>query len=254
MLQRSLYILFIAVFLMSCDNFGSSEDALSLAPDAGNGGQGGSTARFAITNGHLYTVDYTSLNVFNLSDPANPSKIETVNINNDIETIFPRKDKLFIGSQSGMYIYDISNPVSPEQLGLFVHVVSCDPVVASERYAYVTLRSVDNFCGRNTNQLDVINIEELTNPFLETSYPMSFPKGLGIDDDILYVCDDGLKIFDATDPLHLKLEQQFQVPANDVIPLEGHLLVTAEDGLYQYQLGTNGLELLSKISINTTND
>ncbi len=250
----AVYILSIAISLgtlVSCES--SESDSLSIAPSP-EGGVGGSTARFAIANGHLYTVDFSNLNVFDLQNPADPTPIQTVAINNDIETIFPRGDKLFIGSQSGMYIYDVANPTRPEQLGLFVHVVSCDPVVADDRYAYVTLRSVQGFCGRNTNQLDVINVEDLRNPFLERTYPMSGPKGLGIDDDLLYVCDDGLKVFDATDPLNLELTQQFPIAANDVIPLEGHLLVTGNDGFYQYQLTAEGLELLSKIEVTPDNE
>ena len=50
-------------------------------------------------------------------------------------------NRLFIGSQTGMFIYNLSNPDNPVQDGQFNHVRSCDPVIADEKYAYVTLRS-----------------------------------------------------------------------------------------------------------------
>ena len=42
------------------------------AAGGSSGGKGGSTARFAISGSYLYTVDKTSLHVFNISDAANP--------------------------------------------------------------------------------------------------------------------------------------------------------------------------------------
>ena len=47
-----------------------------------------------------------------------------------VETIYPFKDKLFIGSNNGMYIYDInSSPGNPVKVGEFTHARSCDPVL-----------------------------------------------------------------------------------------------------------------------------
>ena len=59
----------------------------------------------------------------------------------NVETIFPFKDKLFIGSQNGMFVYNINNADNPSLVGQFSHVQSCDPVIADDDYAYVTLRT-----------------------------------------------------------------------------------------------------------------
>jgi hypothetical protein len=112
----------------------------------------------------------------------------------DIETIFPHKQNLFIGSSSGMYILDISDPASPSKISTYQHIRSCDPVVVDDQYAYVTLRS-GTICQGFTNQLEVIDISDLTAPTLLQTYPMTNPHGLGVDGKTLFICDgsDGLK-------------------------------------------------------------
>lgn len=105
----------------------------------GNYGQGGSMARFTLANGHLYAVDDYDLRLFDVSKKADPEFVKQINLGWGIETIFPFKDKLFIGSNTGMHIYDISSPAAPEQLSVYSHITSCDPVVANDDYAFVTL-------------------------------------------------------------------------------------------------------------------
>ncbi len=240
-------LLVLPAFFWGCD--GSND---SFSPDfAGSGsGKGGSTARFTVSGNRLYTVDHRQLNVFNIENAETPVKTADMQVGWGIETIFPRGQHLFIGSQAGVFIYTTEQPDAPRQLSVFQHVVSCDPVVADERYAYVTLRSVENFCGRFTNQLDILDIQDLTRPTLLITYPMRGPKGLGIDDGTLFVCDDGLKVFDASNVFELKQLAHFHMDAEDVITLGGHLLVTANDGLYQYRYSQGDIQLLSKITVN----
>jgi hypothetical protein len=80
----------------------------------GSAGIGGSMARFTITEDILYTVGSYNLKVFDITVLADPVKGNTVDIGWNIETIFPFGNNLFIGSQNGMYVYDISEPSLPE--------------------------------------------------------------------------------------------------------------------------------------------
>lgn len=170
----------------------------------GNGavtvGVGGSMARFTITGSYLYTVDDSSLDVFDLGNATQPSLATTVQLPWGIETIFPYGSNLFIGANNGMHIYDNSNPLSPQHLSTFAHVQSCDPVFVNGDIAYVTLRD-GNACQGFVNQLDVVDVSDLSNPFLLKTYPMHHPHGLSISEDHLYLCegDQGLKVFDIED-------------------------------------------------------
>ncbi|HET8828856.1 MAG TPA: hypothetical protein VFM79_05925, partial [Pelobium sp.] len=119
------------------------ESSLAFTTSSGSKtyGTGGSTARFTLQNSSLYTVDQSQLKVFDLEDAEKPVFIKDIAIGFGIETIFPYQDKLFIGSTTGMHIYDASNPLSPTKLSTYSHVTSCDPVIVEGNYAYVTLRS-----------------------------------------------------------------------------------------------------------------
>ncbi len=204
-------------------------------------------ARFAVAGDVLYTVDDTKVNIFNIADPAHPKMKDVFELGTGIETIFPYQDKLFIGSQNGMYILDIQNQEHPQLLSTYEHIVSCDPVVTDGRYAYITLNA-ENFC-RGINELQVVDLANINAPKLISQYAMTGPKGLGIDQNILFVCDDGLKMYDASNVKSLQLKQHFKISAYDVIPMNGHLLVVGKDGLYQYRYTQNALELLSKIDV-----
>ncbi|MDH5605204.1 MAG: hypothetical protein OEY51_14735, partial [Cyclobacteriaceae bacterium] len=219
-----------------------------------NPGIGGSLARFTVSGNFLYALDDTDMHSVDVSNPVQPVLETKKTIGWGIETIFPYGDKLFIGSQNGMFIYSLTNPASPELLSTFSHVMSCDPVVVEGDYAYVTLRTGNN-CFRGVNQLDVIDIADASNPQLVMSYDMYNPGGLGVDNNLLFICDGtaGLKIYDATDKLSITSHKVAQYPdlkAIDVIPFNNILMVIAEDGFYQYDYSDiQNISLLSDIPV-----
>lgn len=223
-------------------------------------GVGGSTARFTIVNNHLYAVTNDEMKLFSLANPEKPTKDATIKLGFGIETIFPYKDKLFLGTTTGMQIWNNENPNNPTYLSRLEHVRACDPVVVQDDIAYVTLRSVNNFsrCGAaNANQLDVIDVSSPATPVLKKSYAMESPYGLGIDNKKLFICEGkgGLKTFNATNPMDIQQIQQFkEMDTFDVIPLNGTLMLIGKDGLYQYDYkDINNLKLLSKISVKREN-
>jgi hypothetical protein len=240
------FTLAITIIISACDS--SSNEDYRGSDDVG---KGGSTARFTICGDFLYTVNLYDMRVFSLADPANPAPFTKVNLGFGTETIYPRGDSLlFLGTQNGMYIYSIDNSGYPSQLSYFSHIRSCDPVVADNKYAYVTLNTIHYRCGRSTNELQIIDISNLNYPYLKKIYQMWGPKGLGIDGKTLFVCDNGLKVYDITDVLNLKLKQNFNIAANDVIPDNGNLLVIGDDGFYQYKYDNDTITFLSKIPKN----
>jgi hypothetical protein len=216
-------------------------------------GQGGSMARFTIVDDYLYTATQQDLIVFNIKNSEKPDSINKIKLGWGVETIYPYQDKLFIGSNTGMYIYDNANREKPERLSVFQHVRACDPVVVEGNRAYVTLR--EGWCGAAPNRLDVLDVTNLTNPFILKSYDMQNPHGLSILANTLTVCEGtfGLKSYNAANPMDLKLTQHIKdINAYDVIQLStNHLLMIGKDGLYQYNNSDkSNLILLSKITIN----
>ncbi len=244
--MKNILLTFLSIFtliwLTSCNN----DSYVSV--DNSQTGVGGSMARFATVGDYLYTVNSQDLVIIDVTSPASPKYTATEGVGFGIETIFPYNGYLFIGAQTGMYIYDISNPVKPQKLSQYEHIYSCDPVVVQGDYAYVTLHSEGSRCGRWNNELHVIDVSNLRMPKLLTTYAMENPLGLGVDGDNLFVCDKGLKVYDISDKNNLILKQSFSINANDVIPYNDLLIVIGDNGLYQYDYSGEDLTLLSTIN------
>lgn len=239
-------------------SFSSSLTKSSTSPTTN--GVSGSTSRFAIVNERLYAVSQSEMKLFSLQNPSNPVKDGSLNLGFGIETIFPYKDKLFLGTTTGVQIWDNKNPLKPTYLSRLDHARACDPVVVENDIAYVTLRSIDNFSrcgGAISNQLDVIDVSNPASPILKKVYQMDSPYGLGIDNKKLFICEGktGLKTFDATNIMDIKQLQHFKdMNAYDVIPLNNTLMLIGKDGLYQYDYSNpSSLKLLSKISVKINN-
>lgn len=223
------------------------------ASAGGGTGTGGSMARFTLVDHYLYTVTTNTLSTFDIASALNPQKVDDRILGANIETIYPFGGKLFIGSMTGMFLFDLANPAAPAPLGTFSHARRCDPVVTDGRYAYVTLRGGDA-CGGNSNQLDVVDVTNVQSPRLLKTYPLSGPYGLSKDGNLLFICDGnaGMKVYDCSDPTNMKL---LQTIANlgttyDVIAQNGVALVTTKNGLYQFDYANfTEVKQLSKIAL-----
>ena len=242
--NRCEYLMYAGTLLSG--NAGGTDKALPV-------GMAGSMARFSLVNNYLYTVNHSSLTSFDISDNSNPVQTATQQIGWNIETIYPFRNSLFIGSSNGMFIYDISNPAIPVAQGQFQHTRSCDPVITDGDYAYVTLRD-GTACAGFLNELQVLNINNLNAPFFVRSYQMVNPHGLTKDNNLLFICDGkaGLKMYQASDPRSITLVNQISnMETYDAIAWNGNLLLVAKDGLYQYSYSSpDNLQLESKISVN----
>jgi hypothetical protein len=217
-------------------------------------GVGGSMARIGQFGNYLLTLSGNSqLKTYKIESTGKPTLADSSYIAWNIETMFIMNETLFIGGQNGMYIYSLSNLPSVNYISQFNHFTACDPVVADDRFAYVTLRSGSG-CGRTQNVLEVIDIPDIKKPILKNTYQMAGPQGLGKDGQILFVCDGnaGLKVYDATTPdQKLPLLKRFQdINAFDVIPLNGSLFMIGNDGFYQYSYSDiNNIHLMSHIPV-----
>lgn len=214
-----------------------SSDA-SFSGSGGGVGVAGSMSRFAIYKDNLYTVMNNHLGIFDLSDET-PEKVgQDTYVGFDVETIFSYKNCMFMGTPTGMIIYSLEDPLNPERQSMITHVFGCDPVVVENDIAYVTIRS-GTFCGQTANELIVVDVSNPKQPKHIVTYNMENPKGLGIDNGTLFVCDDGLRVFNAEDPSTImhkdnKLAHFREIDGLDVIPFDNVLMMIAEDGIYQY--------------------
>ena len=208
--------------------------------NAMSSGEAGSMSQFAIVDEYLYTVDYKTLHVFLIGDANTPIEVEKIDLGIGIETIYPQDGHLFIGTQSGVRIYDISNPRSPIEVSEFEHTTSCDPVIALGEIAIATLRGGTE-CGGNLNQMDLFDISDISNPTLINSQLLNNPYGLGfseVNPSIVYICDgySGLKVFDISDVNNIEIKNEYSdLEAVDVISTSNNnLIVLTKTGIYQF--------------------
>jgi len=205
-------------------------------------GVGGSMARFGLYMDFLYIVNQNSLLTFKLKSNSEVTLLDTKPQGWNVETIFITDNHLFLGTQSGLIVQSLKVPERPTQIGSFTHVTSCDPVVIKGDLAFVTLKGGTTCRGGTLNQLDVVKMSDGYSKFtLLKSYQMYGPQGLGIDDDLLFICDGdaGLKIYNAADPLTITGHVVASFPsinAYDVIPMNNYLFLIGETGflLYDY--------------------
>jgi hypothetical protein len=213
----------------------------AITATAAPAGQGGSMARFTITGDYLYTVDHEKLKVFSIADPANPVLKKTIDAGFEIETIYPFKDKLFIGSTSVIHIFSIDDPENPQKLSTAISpevMRRCDPVVAKDSVAFATLRT-NGPCGGMESKLVAFDITNITAPVQRSSWPVTEPYGLGYADSILYVCDryQGLMIFNIKDPYNPGFMNSIAGDWYlDVIPYNNTLICWVSDGVVLYDI------------------
>ena len=232
-------------------------DGTGIALNSGSGssnstGVNGSMSRFSIYNNYLYSVVNNYLNIFDLSNVIPKKAGADFYIGRNVETIFSYKDNMFMGTPTGMLIYSVKDPVKPSFQSSLSHVYGCDPVVVENDLAYVTIHS-GNLCGQTNNELFIVNVSDVKNPKQIVSYTMTNPKGLGIDNGRLFLCDDGLKVFNVTDPQKImsnQLAHYSGMDGYDVIPQNNILMMIASDGLYQYDYSDiTNIKQISKIPI-----
>lgn len=244
-MKKIIYLLFTCLLILSCESDSNSNDSVSDV------GQGGSLARFTILNDYLYTVDNQSLNVFNIATITNPVLVNRVTIGFDIETLVSYKDYLYIGSRNGMFIYETSTPDTPKELSSVSHFTACDPVIANDTNAFVTLDTSAG-CGNTISALQIYDVKDVTKPILISQRNLIAPKGLGLYGNYLFVCDDEVKVFDITDPENSQLAHSINISAFDVIIQDNHLITVGTNQLNQYALDANNIKntpLLSTIGI-----
>lgn len=219
-------------------NSGAYMEVGAATGQVSTSGIGGSMAQFTIAANHLYVLRPASITAFDLGGSSCPEQSSETPVNWNAETIFPYNNHLFLGTTSGMIIYNLNNPSNPEYVSEISHLTACDPVAVRGNRAYVTIRT-GTTCQGILNRLLVIDISDYNSPTELAHYDLTNPHGLGIDQNTLFICDgtDGLKVFDAEDDMNIDdnlISHYDNIQTYDVIPYNDVLIMSAKEGIYQY--------------------
>ena len=198
----------------------------------------GSMTRFLPIDRYLYTINFNELVLFSIEEDYRPSRFARLDTGTQAETLFQLNDLLFVGSTTGMLMYDVSISSNPDYINSINHFRSCDPVVADENYAYVTLRGGTN-CFTEFNGLQIVDIRDPQNLEVVARQIMFNPHGLAIHQDHLIVCDGsaGLKVLNVSDRVNPEVVHTEIIPfAYDIIVDYPTAVVVGEGVIYQYDL------------------
>lgn len=243
-MKKVINMLFLAgALLISACEYNNDE---SIAPvgqnlDTGGVNQGGSMARFSLTDDQLYTLSSNELTYFDISNPDMLTHRGSTSLEWGAETLFPYNGHLFVGTTTGMLIYDLSDPANPRFVNRYEHVRACDPVVVQGDYAYVTIRNGTN-CG-GVNELHILDISDYSDIKQLSAYSMAHPHGLGVDGNNLFLCDgyNGLLVFDISNPINISQVQHHDIGHTyDIIPYNQLAIVVGQDKLVQYAYDASG--------------
>ncbi len=251
----NLLLIILGFSIISCSQEG---DVVDPGPSTFSG----SYAKMLTKGEFLYIVNSFELITVSIQEKSMPLVIHRQELDFGLESIFIAGDLMVIGSTSSLYIYTIQENGIPTLLSqteyLSNDINPCDPVVVKDSFAFVTLSSASTSTDRcfrpiSVNELRVYNIFDLNNPQLVSTYQMEEPKGLGIDDFWLFICEkeNGLKVYNTQNIEDIQLIHHFEgFETYDVIPLNGLLIVVGPDNLYQFDYSDmNNMNLISKIEL-----
>lgn len=195
---------------------------------------------YAVTDAELVTID--------ISDPENPNEIDRQELGETIENLYETENVLFIGSEFDMHIFTINENGIPELQSSTQHIEwggtqigVCDPVVAQEDIAYVTISSQapsGDPCGGwiEIDELRVYDVHSLSSPELVETISMSAPQGLSVDGDLLFVTNlnSSTIVYELDHQGGLNQVNTIDGGAHDVIAVDGKVLIVSTTEINQY--------------------
>jgi hypothetical protein len=135
----------------------------------------------------------SGLYIYDISDPTNPVRVGRLIKNNYLFYVAVKDNYAYLCGEDKLFVIDISNPATPfEAASLVIGGQSADPAFIGN-YLYI---------GSDEQGLCVINIEDPTNPSIETTIPIDNAFQVVRDGDKAWVTalDNGLELVDITTP------------------------------------------------------
>lgn len=162
-----------------------------------------------------------------------------------LETDYDAQDILVVGevayltqhlhgaNQKGVVVVDVSDPEHPIQIGALEGTVGARDMVSVGQYLYLA--------DSQNRAVVVVDVSDPASPFLVTQVSTGiYPSSLDLEGEYLYVAvrDDGVLIFDVSDPIAPLPLGALPVPDSKKVTVAGDLLYvnTSSEGVYIYDL------------------
>ena len=196
----------------------------------------------AVANGYGYIVDYYHLKTFDLTDPADPTLVDSIE-RSGVE-IQISNDYAYVVGSGGLDVVSLADPAHPFSTG-YVGVDGSTQVVAVQgRYAYLAeVRTFDvggnDWVGGGLRVIDVISP---TAPVEIAYLPLPYgSRGVAVSGNLAYVAEvyNGLSVVDVSTPTVPQQIGSYLAPGevDDVAITDGYAFSVAD----YYFPGASGL-------------
>lgn len=206
--------------------------------------------RVVTIGNNLYAVSHGQLKTYDIANAANPTEINRSNFGSNPSVFSNYQNYIYVGyTNSFSDAFQIFNTASTNPSLQSSHPIfkPCSSVAINANYAFITERT-NSECGAGGNNLTVLDISTSQATVVRT-YNLTSPYGLALDGNNLFVCDAGIKYYDASNPANLVLKQTININATTVTAQNGKLAATGTNSLYQYDYSSGTLVQLSSLKI-----
>jgi len=229
---------------------------------------------FAIFNSLGFVID--------VSDPASPKMVNQI-IPVNINKLYLSGNILFLMSNDGIHIVDVTNPLEIEELSFYKTKVN--NIFVDGEYVYIAgynlkILNINNpsepslVSSLNTGTVDdiyvadnyvyllgpgilIIDVSDITSPIQVASYSTYRANNMYVKDDYIYLSKfyTALEIVDISDPINPKIAGSFGPEAYNVTGKDSILFVSEYYYVGFYSISDpRNPEIISGVSIDTEND
>lgn len=204
----------------------------------------------------LFVNTFNSLYTIRLSEKEPTKNDEVANSYFFCESIFTYKDFLFLRSPTSTYITPSKLPINHDQI-VYTNNINLESYIDISNDLLFSTYTQHKYLSSVHSQTHQLLVYDISNGNISdeiASYALTSPKGLAIENEILFICDDGLKVFQVqqTGELTIDLLTHYKTIHGGKPTFLGKntLLLIADDGLYQYDYSNlKEIKLLSKLSV-----
>lgn len=184
---------------------------------------------FVVSGNNIVCIGDPNLSIINVTDLAAPSMIYRDLTQTIIDGVIIDTTLFCLDSYSGLIILDIGDPAAPIELGSWI--------TSGILYLEIEIRNDVAFITSNSG-LKALNISNLQNPIeIELDASKKSTKGLGIEEDLLYLSEDNtdIRIYNISNIDEIEEVGHYSessITINSIFVTDGIIYATSEyDGL-----------------------
>lgn len=216
----------------------------------------GFKSRMTYDGTNLYTINGTSVKIFDLQNARNPSQRDEITIGPNLQSIHSARGLVAVGVPLGFNLFSIVNS-QPLQPLFSIGGDGAMSIAIDTPFIYTGQGKNDVFATSTPiprNGLYLFNVGQRSG--LVYSIPLDDVTGLAVKDSLLFVCSGNLRVYvrrtDPSNPLSssLQIKKVYPLAADNVtVTVDNRLIITSPTAISQCAYTDNTITYLNTIPI-----